>query len=154
MTNQANIRIARQSEAKTISDLKMRSKASNGYSEKFMEACRDELAVSEGDLQQFEIWVAEQGHSIVGMLDIRFDEQKCTLEALFIDPEIKGAGIGRLLFDKCEQRCREEHAVVIEVDSDPEAQAFYEKMGMVKTGEIPSGSIAGRFLPRLEKGLR
>ena len=87
------------------------------------------------------------------MLDVRIENDRGILEALFVDPEIKGAGIGRKLFEKCEQRCREQGAKVIDVDSDPEAQTFYEKMGMVKTGEIPSGSIAGRFLPRLEKQL-
>ncbi|NNC38099.1 MAG: GNAT family N-acetyltransferase [Acidimicrobiales bacterium] len=148
------IRYVQKGEAKAITNLKMRSKASNGYSPEFMDACRDELSVSEGDFETLEIWVAERDHAIVGMLDIRFEDARCILEALFIDPEIKSAGIGRLMFEKCEQRCREAGASLIEVDSDPEAQAFYEKMGMIKTGEIPSGSIAGRFLPRLEKHLR
>ena len=147
------IRYAGKGEAGTITDLKMRSKASNGYTQKFMDACREELTVSEKDIHDFEIWVALQAGAIVGMLDIRFNNERGVLEALFVDPEIKGGGIGRRLFEKCEQRCREEGVTVIDVDSDPEAQAFYERMGMVKTGDIPSGSIAGRFLPRLEKSL-
>lgn len=147
------IRYAQKGEAQTITELKMISKQSNGYSQEFMDACRAELTVSETDIDEFEIWVAARNNQIVGMLDIRFENDRGILEALFIDPNIKGAGIGRLLFEKCAQRCREEGVRVIEVDSDPEAQAFYEKMGMIKTGEIPSGSIAGRFLPRLEKTL-
>ena len=147
------MRYAEKGEAKIVTDLKMRSKASNGYSQEFMDACREELSVSEHDIESLEIWVAVKGDEIAGMLDIRLDNSRCVLEALFIDPAIKGGGIGRKLFEKCEERCREEGVRFIEVDSDPEAQAFYEKMGMIKTGEIPSGSIAGRFLPRLEKQL-
>jgi len=147
------IRYARKGEAQAITDLKMTSKASNGYSQEFMDACRAELTVTEQDIDVYEIWIAERLEKIVGMLDVRFENNRGVLEALFIDPNIKGAGIGRKLFEKCEQRCREERVSVIDVDSDPEAQAFYEKMGMVKTCEIPSGSIAGRFLPRLEKDL-
>jgi N-acetylglutamate synthase-like GNAT family acetyltransferase len=147
------IRRAFAGEARIITDLKMRSKASNGYTHEFMEACREELSVSEQDFKTLEIWVAERDHVIVGMLDIRFEDDRCVLEALFVVPEVKGGGIGRALFKKCEARCREEGASIMDVDSDPEAQPFYEKMGMVKTGVVPSGSIAGRFLPRLEKPL-
>lgn len=154
MINQSvTIRRAREGEAKAITDLKIISKASNGYSQEFMIACRDELSVSENDLISLEIWIVEQRAAIVGMLDIRFMDDRCTLEALFVDPEIKGGGIGRALFETCEARCREQGALVIDVDSDPEAQTFYEKMGMRKIGEVPSGSIAERFLPRMEKRL-
>jgi hypothetical protein len=39
-------RAARVHEAEVISELAMRSKACRGYSESFMEACRDELTVT------------------------------------------------------------------------------------------------------------
>jgi hypothetical protein len=35
------------------------------------------------------------------------------------------------------------------IDADPGAVPFYERMGAVPAGLVPSGSIPGRFLPRL-----
>ncbi len=143
------IRYAQKGEAVAITDLKMISKASNGYTQAFMDACRDELTVTESDIENFEIWVAIDKSKIVGMLDIQFGQQPGILEALFVDPDAKGLGIGRLLFEKCLSRAKALGVDEFVLDSDPEAQAFYEKMGMQKTGEVPSGSIAGRFLPRM-----
>ena len=41
----------------------------------------------------------------------------------------------------------------LEVDSDPHAEGFYRAMGMRRTGQASSGSIAGRMLPHLTKEL-
>ena len=41
----------------------------------------------------------------------------------------------------------------LEVDSDPHAEGFYCAMGMRRTGQALSGSIAGRMLPHLVKDL-
>jgi hypothetical protein len=38
---------------------------------------------------------------------------------------------------------------VMGVDADPFAAPFYKRMGMREIGVSPSGSIPGRFLPRL-----
>ena len=35
------------------------------------------------------------------------------------------------------------------VQSDPHAEGFYRAMGMERVGEVPSGSIPGRVLPKL-----
>jgi hypothetical protein len=35
------------------------------------------------------------------------------------------------------------------VDADPYAAAFYRRCGAIDVGLVPSGSIPGRFLPRL-----
>ena len=38
------------------------------------------------------------------------------------------------------------HEMIIE--ADPGAAPFYERMGSRRAGEVPSGSVAGRVLPR------
>ncbi len=37
----------------------------------------------------------------------------------------------------------------IDIDADPGAVGFYERMGGRRVGEAPSGSIPGRMLPAL-----
>nr|WP_211354784.1 hypothetical protein [Stackebrandtia albiflava] len=34
-------------------------------------------------------------------------------------------------------------------DADPGAEPFYRRMGAVRIGEAPSGSVPGRVLPRM-----
>ena len=36
------------------------------------------------------------------------------------------------------------------VDADPNAEAIYARLGYRPVGQIASGSIAGRMLPRME----
>ena len=40
-------------------------------------------------------------------------------------------------------------AAALEIDADPHAAGFYERMGAVRIGETPSSLIPGRSLPRL-----
>ncbi len=71
----------------------------------------------------------------------------------FVAPEALrsglGAGCGRISSDTA----RAIGATRLEVDSDPHAEGFYRAMGMRRTGQAASGSIAGRMLPHLVKEL-
>jgi GNAT superfamily N-acetyltransferase len=72
---------------------------------------------------------------------------------MFVEPAVKRAGVGRLLWVKLEREAARLGATAIGVNSDPEAVPFYLAMGAAVVGEAPSGSIPGRLLPRLEKSL-
>jgi GNAT superfamily N-acetyltransferase len=72
---------------------------------------------------------------------------------MFVAPGTLRAGLGRRLWAHLEDTARAAGARRLEVDSDPHAEGFYRAMGMHPAGEAPSGSIAGRLLPRLAKEL-
>ncbi|MBC7280485.1 GNAT family N-acetyltransferase [Hoeflea sp.] len=149
------IRQARLDEAGVLTELAMRSKASHGYSSAFMEACRDELKIDEEALAQRDVWVAETDNAgIVGFFGLWPPEDSVAeVDPLFVDPGYQRCGIGRTLWDSLEHRARSAKASKIRLDADPNAVRFYERMGCVVTGEAPSGSIAGRLLPQMEKPL-
>ena len=44
-------------------------------------------------------------------------------------------------------------AEVLEVDADPNAEAIYVKLGFKTFSRSPSGSIPGRWLPRMRVAL-
>ncbi len=135
-----------------LTQLALRSKASNGYDEAFMAACVEELTVDAEALAAGEVWLAEtEAGEPLGFFDLRVDAKLADAEAFFIEPSAKRRGIGRLLWDRLEERARALGAERITIDSDPEARPFYEAMGAVVVGESPSASIPGRKLPRLEK---
>ena len=144
------IRRARPEDAEALTDLSIRSKASNGYDEAFMAACREELTVTEESLGEGENWVAEAG-GIRGCacLSADPDGRAGEIHAFFIDPDWQRRGIGRLLWQKLLERAKESGLARLHLDADPAAVPFYEALGFEVIGESPSGSIAGRTLPHM-----
>jgi ribosomal protein S18 acetylase RimI-like enzyme len=59
-----------------------------------------------------------------------------------------GTGIGRALFAHVVQRAAEQGAAVVELEADPHAAGFYERLGAQRVGERRS-AMAGleRNLP-------
>ncbi len=149
-----NIRLARPAEAVAMTSLAFRSKASNGYDAAFMAACRAELTFDAARFAEGETWLCEDAAGrLLGFFDLRWEGETAEADALYVEPDAKGQGVGRLLWEKLEARAAALGATHIGVDSDPAAVPFYRRMGLEPAGESPSGSIPGRMLPRLVKPL-
>jgi hypothetical protein len=85
------LRPARAHERSALSDLCLRSKGYWGYDAAFLEACREELSVTEvdtGDLMR----VAEVGGALAGVVQIAEDAGKWHLQKLFVDPASRSPG--------------------------------------------------------------
>lgn len=147
------LRTAETSDADALSDLSFRSKASNGYDADFMEACREELAVTPETIADGGLWVAEADGKPVGYFDIRLENDTLEVYSLYVDPDVKRFGIGRELWAALEERAIAMQAKAIGLDADPAAVEFYTAMGCSVAGQSPSGSIPGRMLPRMRKWL-
>ena len=145
----ARLREAVPTDLNAITALCFRSKAHWGYDDAFMEACRDDLRLSETDLEEHLVRVIEDEGTLVavGMLTIRDGEAEA--DKLFIDPIAMGRGLGRMLMNWMIEEARAEGAKQIRIASDPQAAPFYERCGATIVGRTPSGSIPGRFLPLL-----
>lgn len=144
------IRQACPEEAALLSQLAVRSKAYWGYSADFMAACIAELSVSKADIDSdhFHCRVAVLDQEIVGFSVLEnFSGDEIELGALFVDPDHIGSGIGKTLFESAKQQAVALGARKLNIQGDPHAERFYLAAGAVLTGEKPSGSIAGRFLP-------
>jgi GNAT superfamily N-acetyltransferase len=154
MNDNIRMRRARIDEAPALTDLAMRAKAHWGYDGAFMDACLDELTVQTDRIASGEIWVADRRGETVGLLEVIVEEGVAEVYLCFVEPAEMGCGIGRLLWEKAEAIALKGGVSEMGVDSDPNAEGFYEAMGAVRIGEAPSGSIPGRMLPRLVKPLR
>lgn len=147
------IRPARAADAGALTALSMASKQSAGdYDAAFMAACADELLVTPAILAAHATWVAETDHP-VGCVRLQIQSTKAEVHAFFVDPTCKRQGIGRTLWDVTHKAARAAGVTRIDLDADPTAVPFYEAMGFAVTGQSPSGSIPGRFLPRLSLAL-
>ena len=136
-----------------LSDLCLRSKAVWGYDQAFMDACRVELTLTERDLRDSEICVAERAGNVIGVAQVSREGEVAHLEKLFVDPTAMRFGAGRALFAWAQNAARSLGASTLVIDADPGAAEFYRRMGARDAGVAPSGSIPGRFLPRLKLAL-
>ena len=141
-------------ELDALTALCLRSKAVWGYDAAFMRACRAELTLTPRDLETSRLQVAEANGVIAGLAQVTLDDDGAHLEKLFVEPAVMRSGAGRQLFAWATLVARELGATVLVIDSDPGAAAFYRRMGAVDAGVVASGSIPGRFLPRLVLTLR
>ncbi len=100
-----------------MTSLAFRSKASNDYDAAFMAACRAELTFDARSLAQGETWLCEdQADRILGFFDLRQEHGTAEVAALFVEPDCKGAGVGRALWGKLEARAAALGAQRIGVD--------------------------------------
>jgi GNAT superfamily N-acetyltransferase len=147
------IRTPRADEAGELTELAMRAKASWGYDADFMQACRAELTVTPEKLSEHRFWVAEADGRLAGMIALSDADGHAEVEDFFVAPEAQGEGIGRALMDAFKDECRARGHARIEVDADPNAEAIYARLGFHKIGRSRSGSIPGRYLPRMARWL-
>ena len=144
------IRKAEVNEARSLSNLAIRSKAHWGYSPEFMAACENELVIAKSKLEsdRFLYMVAEGNDEELGYYALeRISESEFELEALFVEPKHIGSGIGRALLAHAKEAAAKMGGVTLIIQGDPNAEKFYLAAGGVRTGERESESIPGRFLP-------
>ncbi len=147
------IREARSEEAESLSHLALRSKGHWGYSREFLEACRSELAVDESRIgtEDYSCFVAHTEDTIIGFYTLERLSARCfELEALFVEPEHIGKGVGRRLIQHVFRNLTERRARRLIIQGDPNATAFYIAVGGRQIGTRESASIAGRQLPLFE----
>ena len=144
-----SLRPARPDEAAFLTELCLRSKAVWGYDEKFIAACRSEMAITPETVTNSCIVVAEIDGRVVGVTQLSVRHSVAELDKLFIEPGSVRSGAGRALLSWAKAKASKFGAVALMVDSDPYAASFYRYCGAVDVGLAPSGSIPGRFLPRL-----
>ncbi len=153
MSMSLRIREAFPQEANMLSRLALRSKGHWGYSQDFLDACRSELTVdaSRFGTADYQCLAALDGGSIVGFYILeRVSSASYELEALFVEPEHIGSGVGRLLIQHAVRRLSEQGVERLIIQGDPHATEFYVAAGARQVGTRESDSIPGRELPLFE----
>ena len=85
---------------------------------------------------------------MVGFYALCRDADTLRLEHLWVLPSQMGRGVGRALFLHARQQASEAGFPFFEVESDPCAAGFYERMGAVRIGTtIASSNGRRRELP-------
>lgn len=119
-------------DAPALSALALCSKARWGYSQKFMSACVTDLIITTAPLVSHELvaFIAIEGEPLLGFYALEvLGNEVCELDALFVEPEHIGRGIGRALLEHAQAQAIGLSARVIFIQGDPNAAAFYEAVG-------------------------
>ncbi|HYR66165.1 MAG TPA: GNAT family N-acetyltransferase [Reyranella sp.] len=142
------IRKAQTGEGESLSALCVRSKAHWGYDAAFMAKSAAALSVSEADIAAGRVLVAVDGAGrTIGVAGVVPDGEIADLDLLFVDPPAIGGGAGRVLFEAAVGLARRLGARRLTILADPNAAAFYERMGARFLRNAPSDAIPGRSLP-------
>jgi GNAT superfamily N-acetyltransferase len=148
------IRSANVGEARNLTGLCVRSKAHWGYDAAFMAMSAASLQVSEADIAAGRVLVAvDDAGRAIGVAGIALDGETADLDVLFVDPPVIGSGAGRLLFEAAVLLARQRGARRMTILADPNAAAFYARMGARFLRNAPSDAIPGRTLPLYEYDL-
>jgi GNAT superfamily N-acetyltransferase len=140
-------------ELSRLSDLCFRSKSVWGYDEKFMEVCRAELSFRPSELESTTIAVAEISGEPMGVAQVKVVDGEADLLKLFVEPQALRSGTGKALLAWAIEVAKKLGATQMTIDADPDAAPFYRRMGAYDVGQVPSGSVPGRMLPRLAMNL-
>ncbi len=157
MDETVRLRPAAPSEAAYLSALALRSKAHWRYSEEFIQAFEVELTFQSDQIvdDKFKFVVAEVDSRIAGFHAVaKIAERQYELEALFVEPDFIGNGIGRALIQDARQYIEKSGGGSLVIQGDPNAERFYLAAGAKRIGSRESGSIVGRSLPLFEITIR
>jgi diamine N-acetyltransferase len=144
------IRKAKREDAGVLSRLAFRSKAFWGYSDDFLEACREDLTVSPEFIDTSDVFVAELEDEIIAFYSLVRSKVKGELRDFFVAPEMIGKGIGKKLWEHMTETARKLQIQKVFIHSDPNAERFYEAMGAKRIGEVVSSVFPNRKLPLME----
>jgi len=153
MADPIRIRHARLDEAPALGALCVRSKAHWGYDARFMALAHRSLQIDPAAIAAERVLVAiDLTDRALGVADCcalpepgAFD-----LVHLFVDPQGLRKGVGRALFAAACAWCRDQGGTKLVILSDPNAAAFYQRLGARLIGEAPSDAVPDRNLPVLE----
>lgn len=143
------VRPARPDEAEVLSALAFRSKASWGYDTRLMDACRDELTVTRDAIERGDVFVLEAAGRVIGYYSFAVWKGDLELGHFFVEPGATGRAVGRALWIDAVRRATARGVPRLLIQSDPNAEGFYLKLGAERIDVVPSQALAGRLLPLL-----
>ncbi len=132
-----------------LNEISYASKAYWKYPSEWLEQWKDDLTISEDFVLNHSVFKMLVEGEIVGFFVIIKEVDFATIEHLWIHPDYIGKGYGKALLKYGFENCIPK-GMQVQVLSDPNAEAFYQRQGF-ETFEKKPTAQAGRFLPRMKK---
>jgi len=141
-------------DANALTQISISAKRYWNYPERWMEVWTPQLTFAPEYFEKNDSWVAVDGKNQIGFYTLQDQNGNAWIENLWVLPAYIGKGLGRQLFIHAVERARQRGYKILQLEADPNAMGFYEKMGMHKIGERQS-EVDGqpRSLPIMEMTL-
>lgn len=141
-------------QANQLTQIAIAAKAYWGYPQRWLEIWKPQLTFGPEYFINNEGWAAMTDKTPIGFYTLEERNGNAWLENLWVLPEYTGKGVGKALFLHAVELSRQRGYKMLQLEADPNAVGFYEKMGMHKIGERHS-EVDGqpRILPILERRL-
>lgn len=148
------IRPVNPEEAAILTEIALAAKRHWGYPERWIELWTPQLTFSPEYFRANESWVAVVDEIPGAFYTLLEANEIASIENLWVRPEYMGRGIGKQLFLHAVAVARDRGYNILQLEADPNAVGFYERMGMHKIGERCS-EVDGqpRVLPIMEMAL-
>jgi ribosomal protein S18 acetylase RimI-like enzyme len=138
-----NVRRALPNESQALSELAVEAKGLWGYSTAQLAAWANDLRVSPESIISEPTFVVEEERSIAGVVQRNTKSTPWSIEHLWVLPSAAGRGIGSQLVRHVLHYANERGQRELLIDSDPQAEEFYLRLGGRKVGEV-AAPIEGR----------
>lgn len=136
-----------------LTEITKKSKAYWGYSEEQILKWNDNLTISAAYIETNFVYKLINNDKTIGYYSYLIKEEKdVILDNLFVLPENIGKGLGKYLMTDFLNRMKNGKFEKITLNSEPNAENFYLKIGFKKIGELQT-SIKNRFMPIMEMKL-
>jgi GNAT superfamily N-acetyltransferase len=130
-----SIRRAKPGEADVLSQIAIAAKRHWIYPEHWMELWIPQLTFGPEYFEENESWVAELEGETIAFYTLQDRAGNAWLENIWVLPKYMGHGVGKELFLHLLSRARELEYKTLQLEAEPNAVGFYEKMGMRKVDE-------------------
>ena len=136
------IRTATPAERAALEALQLRASLQSGtYAEQLLGA-PEVVAIDSAQFEAGLVRVAERAGRVRGFAVLLApDGGACELDGIFVEPDAMGTGVGRALIEDAVARARRWGATRIDVVANPDAWAFYERVGFA--GDEVVGTLFG-----------
>src|SRR6266566_6043695 len=125
---------ARPEDAATLTSIAFAAKRHWGYPERRIESWHDALTVRPDFITTHETYSAVVENRTVGFYALGRTGDRLDLQHLWVLPDAMGQGVGRFLFTHALERARVLGFGILEIESDPNADGFYQRMGARRIG--------------------
>jgi GNAT superfamily N-acetyltransferase len=145
------IRRAGPADAGTLTAIAHAAKRHWDYPADWMAGWDSTLTLRTDDLERLDVFVIEVGGRVTGFSATRPGAPRWALEHLWVAPDAMGRGLGRRLVAHALARATAAGAVGLDIESDPNAEGFYARLGARRIGwtAAPVPGEADRCLPHL-----
>jgi len=145
------VRTAVASERQYLEALQWRASLRNPGDREALRSNPDAIELPLGQIEGGGVFVAEAAEAVMGFAAILPREDgDSELDALFVEPEAWGQGIGRALVEHCCHAAKSAGSISIHVLGNPHAEGFYRSCGFAVLGTKQTrfgvGLLMKRFL--------